>query len=593
MSFKQKEFNIEVGTSIIAAFQRIDIENFRIFSEFIDNSFQSFIDHKKDLIEKLNVKSCVVEITWTDDEVVVKDNAFGMDEEGFSRALRLNAPASHYSEGSLSKYGMGLKYAASNMGSLYIIETSAYGSEYRYKGTIDVELWKQSNPKTMLAEVYDEFDKNMHFTSITIKNLYHKFNAIQMKKTISKLASMYSRFIEKKQLCISINGVNVKYDDPELDQDEYGSTIEESFDSQFIHEGKIYKYHGWAGVLKTGHVSDAGFTIIQNGRGIMFNFRPENVFGKANDYRYQRIVGEIELDEKNWDVRVNKDGVAWNSNGLLEVFTDNLSKLTKIKKIGKYAKEKRVGDKRSLSVDSKNCTVFGTKKSYKVGERIIFSVKPYDNFEIGDVKIDSELLPAQNPERTQYAYDVTNDTPSKIRIRATCKEIKEKPLPFVNGGGSITISKDEERQPADRIVPPKTESHSQIIERYFSGLSSITIPGESVTKNPNHKPGGIVINYANTSYSFEISENDDIHEESFIELKTASVPYENSYLLVINFKCGFFADAYFSADAKDAIIIMALSMSLARITGVQSGLKLEQSRVFMDKFNKIVAKTRK
>ena len=590
MGYRQEEFNIEVGTSIISAFQRIDIENFRIFSEFIDNSYQSYLDHKDILINQLHVKPCTVEITWTEDEVVVKDNAFGMDREGFSRALRLNAPASHYSEGSLSKYGMGLKYAASNMGSLYIIETSAYGSKYRYKGTVDVEEWKRDNPKKMLAEVYDDFDENKHFTSITIKRLYHKFDTKQMEKAISKLASMYARFIEKKMLSISINGVNVKYDDPELDKDENGSTVEETFESSFIHEGKVYKYWGWAGVLKKGRTSDAGFTIIQNGRGIMFNFRPEEVFGKPNDFKYQRIVGEIELDKENWDVRVNKDGVAWNANGLLEVFSDNLSKLPKIKKIAKYAKEKRKDDKRTVSVDAKNCIVRGTKTSYKVGERIVFSVAPYENFKLEEVKVNSITLPAQNAEKTQYAYDVTADTPAKISIKVICKEIKEQPmLAPVGTGGAVVVNVP----PKGGQEPPKVLTRDQIIGKMFANLKNTSVPGESVIKNPNHKPGGIVIEYANTSYSFEIIENDDIHEDSFIELKTAVVPYENSYSLTVNFKCGMFSSVYLNADYKDAIIVLAISMALARITGEASGLKLEHSRIFMDKFNDIVAKTRK
>ena len=97
MGHRQEEFNIEVGTSIISAFQRIDIENFRIFSEFIDNSLQSYIDHKKVLVDELHVKPCVVKIDWSSDEVIIRDNAFGMNKEDFSRALRLNSPAKKYS----------------------------------------------------------------------------------------------------------------------------------------------------------------------------------------------------------------------------------------------------------------------------------------------------------------------------------------------------------------------------------------------------------------------------------------------------------------------------------------------------------------
>ena len=105
MGVRQIDVNIEVGTGIIKAFERIDIENHQIFSEFIDNSFQSFRDNEEVLVDELHVRKCEVRIEWTNDEIVITDNAFGMDEEAFERALRLNAPARSYAKDSLSRYG--------------------------------------------------------------------------------------------------------------------------------------------------------------------------------------------------------------------------------------------------------------------------------------------------------------------------------------------------------------------------------------------------------------------------------------------------------------------------------------------------------
>ena len=98
MGVRQIDVNIEVGTGIIKAFERIDIENHQIFSEFIDNSFQSFRDNIEVLVDELHVRKCEVKIEWTNDEIVITDNAFGMDEEAFGRALRLNAPAKSYAK---------------------------------------------------------------------------------------------------------------------------------------------------------------------------------------------------------------------------------------------------------------------------------------------------------------------------------------------------------------------------------------------------------------------------------------------------------------------------------------------------------------
>ena len=202
------------------------------------------------------------------------------------------------------------------------------------------------------------------------------------------------------------------------------------------------------------------------------------------------------------------------------------------------------------------------------------------------------MIPAQNPERTQFAYDVSEDAPAKIIIKVTCKEKKEKPgvVPSYSNG-SVVVNTEEKNDPENSI--PKHLTRDQIIANIFSNLKDTTVPGENVLRTPNLKQNGIVIEYANTSYSFEIIENDDVHEDTFFDLKIATVPYENSYTLIINLRCGAFDGASLNTSFKDLIIVIALSMALARITGESSGLKLDQSRIFMDKFNHIIAKTKK
>ena len=53
MGTRVEKFDIKVSVGgYITILKRIDIENYRIFSEFIDNSLQSFLDHKKVLQDK-------------------------------------------------------------------------------------------------------------------------------------------------------------------------------------------------------------------------------------------------------------------------------------------------------------------------------------------------------------------------------------------------------------------------------------------------------------------------------------------------------------------------------------------------------------
>ena len=594
MGYRKEEFNIEVGTGIIKIFERVDIENFRIFSEFIDKSFQSFIDHQKVMEDVLHVKKCVVKITWTDDEIVIEDNAFGMDREAFSRALRLNAPAAKYSKGSLSKYGMGLKYAASNLGSLYIIESSAYGSPLQFRGTVDVNDWIQNNPKTMPVEIIDDFDVNKHFTSITIKNLFHKFNQSQMQAAIKKLGTIYSYFIDKKLLSISINDVNVTYDEPELLKNENGGDFMELINASFIFEGKVYKYVGWIGVLAKGSTYDAGLTLIQNNRGIELNYRPQFIFGGGNRYSYQRIVGQINFEGDNWEVRVNKDGLAWKATGLQETFLEHLKNLDAVKKIIKVAEEyrSRENPKRKVSCDANNCSYDGLKPEYLIGEKVCFTVIPRENFRIKSVKVGTTELTADNEEGNKFSFVIEAKMSNTIKIKILCTDAPSKetvkPVPPVGGGGSgaVTVT-----LPPESIKKPLTKKDK--IESTFSNMSSTKVSGEAVKENPNLKPDGVVVKYENTMYSFEIEEITDSNEKEWLTLKQAHSPYENSYLLRINYGAGFLKGVYFTDDGKLALLNLALSMALARITSVSSGLSLDQSKIFFDKLDDIFAKTGK
>ncbi|MEI3504860.1 MAG: hypothetical protein V8Q77_00930 [Bacilli bacterium] len=54
-----KEYDVTVESGIISIFQRQNFRLDRVFSEFIDNSLQSFLDHKevlKELEDGKNVK---------------------------------------------------------------------------------------------------------------------------------------------------------------------------------------------------------------------------------------------------------------------------------------------------------------------------------------------------------------------------------------------------------------------------------------------------------------------------------------------------------------------------------------------------------
>ena len=594
MGVRQIDVNIEVGTGIIKAFERIDIENHQIFSEFIDNSFQSFRDNQEILTNKLHVRKCEVKIEWTNDEITISDNAFGMDEEAFERALRLNAPAKSYANGSLSKYGIGLKYAASNLGSIYTIESTQYGSPLKYTGTVDVEEWINKNPKTMPVEVIDDFAEEKHFTVITIKRLKHKFNELEMRKIINRLGTIYSYFIDvEKNLEIRVNGVKVEYTEPVLYKDTNGSEVMETFNKKFYFEGKPYEFVGWIGVLNKGSTYDAGLSLIQNHRVIELNFRPKEIFGAGNDYRYQRLVGNVEFLGDNWEVRVNKDGLAWKGTGLKERFIEELNKLSEVKKIQAQAKERRTRENptRKIRLTTEKCRVDGLKQQvYEIDQKVCFTVFPNEGCFIKCVKANTQELSPNSTEGNMFSFTVDADMPSTINVKVICDVLKHPEHVKETEGGSVVIDTPD-KPTSNVVVKPLTKK--QKIEKVFSGMKDTKVPGENIKEEPNLYEDGVIVEYMNTKYSFEIEEVYEQGTREWMELKEMAYPLENSYKILINFNSGFFKNINPNDDIRLLINNLCISMALSMITSTNSGLQMDKSKIFMDKLNDVISKSGK
>lgn len=593
MGVRQINVNIEVGTGIIKVFERIDIENHQIFSEFIDNSFQSFRDNIEVLVDELHVRKCEVRIDWTNDEIIITDNAFGMDEESFERALRLNAPAKSYAKDSLSRYGIGLKYAASNLGSVYTIESTQYGSPLKFTGTVDVDEWIAKNPKTMPVEVIDDFDVNKHFTVITIKRLKHKFNEAEMKRIINRLGTIYYYFIDtKKQLEIYVNDVKVEYTEPVLFRDKNGSEVMETFNKTFYFEGKPYEFSGWIGVLNKGSIYDAGLSLIQNHRVIELNFRPKEIFGPGNDYRYQRLVGNVEFLGDNWEVRVNKDGLAWKGTVLKGRFIEELNKLPGVRRVQAEAKERRTRENptRKVRIITEKCNFDGLKQVYEIGEKVCFTVTPNEGCSIKSAKVNSQELSPSSVEGNTFSFTVDADMPSTILIKVICESEKSGGSVKVTPTGSVVVDTPPTHGPKVIVKPL---SKKQRIEKTFSGMKSTKVPGENIKEEPNLYQDGIIVEYQNTKYSFEIEEVYESATKEWMDLKEMKYPLENSYKILINFNSGFFKYITMNEETKMLLNNMCISIALSMITSAASGLPMDKSKILIDKLNDVIFKSGK
>lgn len=344
-----EKVSIKVGTSIYNTYKDANLPLENPFKEFIDNSTQSYYDHKDELLKTKGFSNLIIRIYTKEDKLVIYDNAYGMNKTDFDRALKLGAKKELYSENSRSQFGMGLKYAAMYLGDKVTIESTELGNPEKYRATLDSEELKNNIEE--IDRITESVSEQEHYTKIIIERLRHSYSQKIIDTLKDKLGKIY-RFDVSKGVEIIFNDNNkVTYTEPPLRTNiETGSEYIANVNGSFVFGDRTYEYAGWVGILKVADVSNAGLSLIQYDRLIKMNYRPEKLFKKSNSYQYQRVIGEIILDK--WPVVFNKTDFVW-TNGLEEQFIDELAKNKGVSEIFKISQELRYKDDKN-KVDHKS-----------------------------------------------------------------------------------------------------------------------------------------------------------------------------------------------------------------------------------------------
>ena len=375
-----KKINIRPTTSVYATYKNIKYDPWTAIAEFVDNSTQSYYDHTERLEKTKYWNGLDVRITYErnkqGDKLIIEDNAFGMDFNDFKRAIMLDSPPSKPTR---SEFGMGLKTAACWFGLMWSVESTELGAGVKYKATVDVEAWqKYKNEEITVEEM--PCSPREHGTVITIWNLNRTMSSRQIGKTKDQLRGMYRVDLRTGSIHIYYNDESLQYKEPEILEETLpdGSNKQWRQDINFnvICNGKTYPVNGFIGLLAEGSVSGAGFTLIRHGRviigGYENGYRPEEVFEKSNSFIYQRLFGELNMDE--WPVTQTKDSFDWYS-GLEDLFIEKL--LVECDEYRKKAKEYRKG-KKKLNIDEGFSSLVESFKSAGIIDEVDVSDLPND-----------------------------------------------------------------------------------------------------------------------------------------------------------------------------------------------------------------------
>jgi hypothetical protein len=217
-------------------------------------------------------------------QVIVMDNAKGMDEEEATKAIVL--AESTKSKEALGEYGFGLKTAALSIGKTFHVTTGLKGKSIGYHLKYDEDEWENNPDLSWDKFPFNEIKKPVddHGTNIKIENLKIKLTSLRVTSLKKDLGKRYRAYINKGNLVIQ---VNTKLCKPEKIEWSDGWPEKFEINTKF---GKIY---GVIGLMKEGSQKGLyGFDIFRKGRMV----RTYEKFAIPEHPTVARILGEINLD---------------------------------------------------------------------------------------------------------------------------------------------------------------------------------------------------------------------------------------------------------------------------------------------------------
>ena len=182
---------------VYSTFRYISNHVWNAIGEYVDNSIQSYLDHKEILKEinphhKLQVS---IRFDLDHDAITIKDNAFGIENQKFDGAFELaNVPLD---ASGLNEFGMGMKVSSIWLSNLWSVETSAYGETTKKTVIFDLDEVVKDE-KTELNVFEDSCNADSHYTIVTLNKLsQNKPTSRQIQTVIKHLASIYTKFIRE------------------------------------------------------------------------------------------------------------------------------------------------------------------------------------------------------------------------------------------------------------------------------------------------------------------------------------------------------------------------------------------------------------
>jgi hypothetical protein len=318
MSTNPEAVSIRPGVNVLSVLRHLNYKPWYALGEFVDNAVQSAIENWDQLqtVHGGKFKLAVhIELDPQDGgRIAVRDNAAGIKIADYQRAFRTaEVPPSRKG---LSEFGMGMKSAGFWFSTQWTVRTKALGENMA--GTIKFNL-----PQIMekaLEEVPVEFEPaspDFHYTELVLTQPQKMPVGRTIAKIKDHLTGIYRQFLRDGRLELYFRGEKLVFNEPAIlvappPRNPKGTAVRWHKEINIeLNEQK--RIHGFVALREEGSLSEAGLALFRRNRLIVGSgdegYRPEIIFGHSNDFRYQRVFGELHME--GFGVSHTKDGFQW------------------------------------------------------------------------------------------------------------------------------------------------------------------------------------------------------------------------------------------------------------------------------------------
>ena len=310
--------SIRPGVGMLGLFPHMKYQPWYALGELVDNGIQSYLSNRDRLRDAEGHDYRLrIEIEINRDQggsIVVRDNAAGIAHGDWHRAFLVGEPPPDSS--GLSQFGVGMKAACCWFAKNWTLRTTYLGEEVVRSVAFDIPEIVASRSETL--DVFEEStDWRTHFTELRMTNLYRAPQKRTLGKIKEYLGGIYRQFLRNGDIEILFNGEPITFAEPPVleaplwsDRDGAVITWRKEVDLR-LESGRHIT--GFVAIRETGSTSHAGLALFYRNKVVTGagddTYRPEEIFGRSNSFRSQRVFGEMHMDDFN--VTYTKDALVW------------------------------------------------------------------------------------------------------------------------------------------------------------------------------------------------------------------------------------------------------------------------------------------